>query len=180
MTDASLIPADLVVTGVGVRPASGWLVDSGLELSGGGVAVDSDGRSSDPRVFAVGDIAARHSPRLGERVHSGHWDEALNGAAAVARTIVGQPLGVDRVPYFWSDQFGRKVQYVGQHRPGDRVVFREHDDPAKWGVAWVDHAGHLTGHLNVGFPRSMVRARAALESGAVVDPEAITRLDAGL
>jgi len=178
--DGSLVPADLVVSGVGVRPAVGWLQDSGLELTAGGVAVDGDGRTSDPHVFAVGDVASRHSPRLGERVHSGHWDEAVNGATAVANAVLGRPQGTDRVPYFWSDQFGRKVQYVGQHGALDTAVLREHDDPEKWGVAWLAEDGRLTAHLNVGFPRAMVRARAALEAGKVVDPAAITRLDAEL
>src|SRR5690606_24738223 len=133
-------------------------------------------RTSDPRVFAVGDVAARWSPRLGERVHSGHWDEAVNGAAAVAHAVLGKATSDDRVPYFWSDQFGRKVQYVGQHRPTDRVVFREHDDPEKWGVAWLDEDDRLTAHLNVGFPKAMVRARAAVASGKAVDASTLTQL----
>lgn len=180
LRDQTLAPADLVVTGVGVRPAVGWLAESGLELAGGGVAVDGDGRTSDPAVFAVGDVAARWSPRLGARVHAGHWDEAVNGASAVAQTIVGAAAGADRVPYFWSDQFGRKVQYVGQHGPADRAVLREHDDPEKWGVAWLAEDGRLTAHLNVGYPKAMVQARVAVEEQRRVDDEAVRRLDAAL
>jgi NADPH-dependent 2,4-dienoyl-CoA reductase/sulfur reductase-like enzyme len=176
--DDTVVPADLVVTGLGVRPATGWLATSGLELDGG-VAVDSDRRTSDPNVYAVGDVAARWSPRYAARVTGGHWDEAVNGPGAAAAAIVGAPKGVDDIPYFWSDQFGRKIQYVGQHAPSDRAVFRQHaTDPAKWGVAWLSSDDRLTAHLSVGFPKAVVRARAAIEDRRQVDLRALGSLDA--
>ncbi|MGC9667608.1 NAD(P)/FAD-dependent oxidoreductase [Planosporangium sp. 12N6] len=179
LADASTVAADVVVTGVGARPALGWLADSGLEIDGG-IAVDADRRTSDPNVYAVGDVAARWSARYGARVHSGHWDEAANGPAAVAAAIMGAPKAADDVPYFWSDQFGRKVQYVGQHRAADRVILREDEDPEKWAVAWVAPDGRLTAHLSVGFPRSMVQARAAIQDGRTIDAEAIRSLRTAL
>ena len=156
------VPADVVLTGVGVRAKTDWLEKAGLVVEAGGIAVDADRRTSDPAVFAVGDIAARWSDRFGERIHSGHWDEASTGPALVAAAIMGTPRGTDEVPYFWSDQFGRKIQYVGQHSHRDRVVLREHSDPNKWGAAWVDEEGRITAHLSVAFPRAMLQARAAI------------------
>ena len=170
LADGELIGADVVVTGVGVRAETGWLAEAGLVVESGAVSVDMDRRTSDPFVFAVGDVAARWSDLLGQRVHAGHWDEAVNGAVAAASAIMGTPKAVDDVPYFWSDQFGRKLQYVGQHRPDDRVTLREHDDPARWGAAWTDAEGRLTAHLSVGFPRAMVQARAAIAERRIVDP----------
>lgn len=170
LADGELVPADVVVTGVGVRAETGWLADAGLAVECGALAVDADRRTSDPHVFAVGDVAARWSDVLGQRVHPGHWDEAVNGALAAARAIVGTPKASDDIPYFWSDQFGRKLQYVGQHRPADRVLIREHDDPGRWGAAWVDVDGRLTAHLSVSFPRAMVQARAAIAERRIIDP----------
>ncbi|MET8217166.1 NAD(P)/FAD-dependent oxidoreductase [Streptomyces hirsutus] len=169
LADGELIPADAVVTGVGVRADTDWLARAGLAVEAGGVAVDADRRTSDPHVFAVGDVAARWSDLLGRRVHPGHWDEAVNGALAAAGSIVGTPKSADDVPYFWSDQFGRKLQYVGQRHPGDRVFLREHDDPERWGAAWIDAEGRLSAHLSVGFPRSMVQARVAIAERRIID-----------
>ncbi|GAA1637919.1 FAD-dependent oxidoreductase [Georgenia ruanii] len=171
LDDGELVPADVVLTAVGVRPETAWLAGSGLVIGPAGVPVDADRRTSDPNVYAVGDVASRWSDRLGAPVHGGHWDEAASGPTAVAATILGTPRGADEVPYFWSDQFGRKVQYVGQHRPEDTVVLREHADPEKWGAAWLDTEGRITAHLSIGFPRSMVQARAALAERRVIDPE---------
>lgn len=180
LVGGELVPADTVLTAIGVRPEVGWLAHSGLEMAAGGVAVDSDRRTSDPHVYAIGDAAARWSDSLAARVHSGHWDEAVNGAIAVAATIVGKPQGLDEVPYFWSDQFGRKIQYVGQHRPSDTLVMRTHDDPAKWGAAWLDDHGRLTAHVSVGFPRAMVGARMAIQERRPIDPERCRDLAAAL
>lgn len=177
LVDGTMVPADLVVTGVGVRAVTEWLAGSGLELDHG-VAVDCDRRTSDNHVYAVGDVAARWSPRYSARVVGGHWDEAVNGPTAVAASIVGAPKGADDVPYFWSDQFGRKIQYVGQHGPEDRLVLREHDDPAKWGAAWVGADGELRAHLSVGAPRAMVNARQVIEEGRRMDMTSIGSLTA--
>ena len=175
LPDGSSIAADVVVTGVGVRPATQWLTGSGLELDRG-VLVDCDRRTSDAHVYAVGDIASRWSPRYQSRVVGGHWDEAIHGPTAAAAAIVGAPKGIDDVPYFWSDQFGRKIQYVGQHSPDDHLVLRTSDDPAKWGAAWVGPDGVLRAHLSVGAPRAMANARAAIDQARRVDVESIRSL----
>ena len=171
LDEGERIPADLVVTGVGVRPQTDWLEKAGLLVDAGGVAVDAERRTSDPHVYAVGDLAARWSDRIDGRVHSGHWDEAANGPAVVAASIMGTSRSVDEVPYFWSDQFGRKIQYVGQHRRTDRVVIRRKADSDRWGAAWLDGDGRITAHLSVSFPKSMVQARAAIAQGRVVDAD---------
>lgn len=170
LADGELIATDVVLTAVGARAETAWLESAGLEVTGAGVAVGADHRTSDPKVYAVGDIACRWSDRLGRRVNNGHWDEAVSGPAAVAASIMGLPPAPEDVPYFWSDQFGRKIQYVGQHAEADSVLVRQHEDPDKWAVAWLDAMGRLTAHLSVGFPRSLVQARAAIADGRLIDP----------
>lgn len=180
LTDGTVIEADVVVTGVGVRPDVDWLAGSGLDIDRG-IVVDEFLRTDDPSIFAVGDVAARWSPRFDARLGCEHWDEARTGPAAVAATILNpdEPKAFDPVPYFWSDQFGHKIQFVGRRSESDDMVFRDSDD-GKWGVAWFDATGTLTAHLSVDSPRHMVQARMAIDRGAVVDPDAIRALSAPL
>ena len=180
LTDGTLLPTDAVVVGVGARADLDWLADAGLEVDRQGVCVDSDRRTSDPKIYAVGDIASRWSNRLSQRIHTGHWDEATTGAAVVAGSIMQSRKGDDDIPYFWSDQFGCKIQYVGQHRQDDRLVVREHPTTDRWGAVWVDSSNRVTAHLSVGFPRAMVQARTAIAEGREVDTEALTDLTARL
>ncbi len=166
------IDADIVVAGIGVRPDTAWLDDSGLKIDRG-VVVDEYLRTSDPHVFAVGDVAVRWSPRADDRLLAEHWDDARTGPDAIARTLTGDELVAhDPVPYFWSDQFGHKLQYVGHHGPGDSPVIREGDD-GKWAVAWLDENGVLTAHLSIDNPRLMIGARAAITTGVRPDPDAL-------
>jgi 3-phenylpropionate/trans-cinnamate dioxygenase ferredoxin reductase subunit len=163
------LAADVVVTAVGVRPATGWLAGSGLELDNG-VAVDGGLRASAPGVFAAGDCAAFWSARYGRRIRFEHWDVALHAPEVVAANLLGGDEAYDPVPYFWSEQFGRMVQYVGYHGKADRLLYR--GDPAadqRWGAAWLD-GDRLTALLTVGLPRDLLQGRRVIGSGAAVDP----------
>jgi 3-phenylpropionate/trans-cinnamate dioxygenase ferredoxin reductase subunit len=161
------LPADVVVTAIGVRPAVAWLDGSGIELENG-IAVDGQLRASVPGVFAVGDCAAFWSGRYGRRLRFEHWDVALHAPAVVAANIVGGSEAYDPVPYFWSEQFGRMVQYVGFHGSADQLVWRGDPAAEKWAVAWL--AGdRLVALLTVGRPRDLLQGRRVIEAGAPVD-----------
>ncbi len=108
------LEADLVVTAVGVRPNTGWLDGSGVDL-GNGIVVDSQLHASVPGVYAAGDCAAFWSGRYGRRLRVEHWDTALHSPRVAAANALGAGQDYDPVPYFWSEQFGRMVQYVGHH-----------------------------------------------------------------
>ncbi|MDI2027729.1 FAD-dependent oxidoreductase [Saccharopolyspora sp. TS4A08] len=172
--DGSHLPADVVVAGVGVRPQTDWLSGSGVEVDRG-VVVDEHLRTTRPGVYAVGDVAARWSVRWNKRLRVEHWDDARTGPDVAAAVILGgdagpDPLPVhDPVPYFWSDQFGHKIQYVGQHGAEDSVVVRGRGS-AKWGAAWLAPDGTLNAHLSVDQPKQMIHARAAIDAGAKPDP----------
>jgi len=163
-----LLPADLVVTAVGVRPAVSWLANSAIRLDNG-VAVDAQLRTSVPGVFAVGDCASFWSGRYQRQLRFEHWDVALHAPEVAAANILGGDAAYDPVPYFWSEQFGRMLQYVGWHGTGDRLIWR--GDPAgpRWAVCWL--AGdRLVAALTVGLPRDLLQARRLIEAGGLADP----------
>ena len=106
-----------------------------------GVAVDEGLRASVPGVFAAGDCAAFWSRRYGRRIRVEHWDSAIHAPEVVAANILGGEERYDPVPYFWSEQFGRMVQYCGQHTAADRLIWRGDTDGRDWTACWLAGAG---------------------------------------
>jgi len=127
------VPADLAIIGVGIEPVTDLAVAGGLTVDNG-VVTDERLRTSDPDVYAAGDVASSHHPILGHRLRVEHWANALNGGPAAALSMLGGDIVYDRMPYFFSDQYesGPSIgmEYSGWCMPGgyDRVVFR--GDPA--------------------------------------------------
>ncbi|MGW1227886.1 NAD(P)/FAD-dependent oxidoreductase [Streptomyces sp. NPDC001515] len=179
LADGRTLPADAVVVGIGARPATRWLAGSGIALGpDGSVTADASLRTSLPDVYAVGDCASFPSARYGERLLVHHWDNALQGPRTVAAAVTADPEAggdapvYDPVPYFWSEQFGRFVQYAGHHAGADAVVRRgDPEDPA-WSVCWL-RSGALVAVLAVGRPRDLAQGRRLLESGAELDPDRV-------
>ena len=161
------LEADEIVTAVGVRPDTGWLESSPVTLDNG-VAVDDQLRASASGVYAVGDCAAFWSGRFGRRMRTEHWDTALRAPATLAANLTGDTMRYDPVPYFWSEQFGRMLQYVGDHRGADRLVWRGPADAPHWAACWLA-AGRLVAVLTVGLPRDLQQGRRLIGSGAEVD-----------
>ncbi|MFD1658510.1 NAD(P)/FAD-dependent oxidoreductase [Streptomyces caeni] len=175
LDDGSRVPADAVVVGIGARPATAWLAGSGIALGvHGEVLADEHLRASEPDVYAVGDCASFPSGRYEERLLVHHWDNALQGPRAVAANIVGEaPVAYDPVPYFWSEQFGRFVQYVGHHASADTTVWRGDPEGAAWTVCWL-RSGRLVGLLAVGRPRDLAQGRRLIESGVPMNPDVLS------
>ncbi|WP_407344932.1 NAD(P)/FAD-dependent oxidoreductase [Pengzhenrongella phosphoraccumulans] len=125
LADGTTVPADLVVVGVGIAPVVTLAADAGLAVSDG-VDVDEHLRTADPAVFAAGDVANALHPTLGRRLRVEHWENARRQGALAARSMLGQDVVFDRLPYFFSDQYELGMEYVGYVAPGasDRVVFR--------------------------------------------------------
>ncbi|MFI8361266.1 NAD(P)/FAD-dependent oxidoreductase [Streptomyces sp. NPDC085612] len=172
LADGRALPADAVVVGIGARPDTGWLAGSGVDLGpDGSVTADAWLRTSLPGVYAVGDCASFPSARHGERLLVHHWDNALQGPKAVAANILagGPAVAYDPVPYFWSEQFGRFVQYAGHHGEADTMLLR--GDPAQeaWSVCWL-RDGALVAVLAVGRPRDLAQGRRLVETALPVDP----------
>jgi NADPH-dependent 2,4-dienoyl-CoA reductase/sulfur reductase-like enzyme len=168
LQDGERVAADTVLVAVGARPETAWLEGSGLELTPrGAVAVNGGLRTSRPGVLAVGDCAAWDSVRYATRMHVEHWDNALRAPATAAANLLGGDERYDPVPYFWSEQWGRMVQYAGHHPAGERVVMREGDD-GRWAAFWLV-GDRLVAALTVDRPRDLVQARHLMESAHPVD-----------
>ena len=172
LADGRLLPAGAVVVGIGARPATGWLAGSGIGLGpDGAITADEYLRTSLPDVYAVGDCASFPSARYGERLLVHHWDNALQGPRTVAANVVGEaPQVYDPVPYFWSEQFGRFVQYAGHHAAADTMVWRGDPAGASWSVLWL-REGALVALLAVGRARDLAQGRKLILSGARLDPD---------
>ncbi|MGW0467312.1 NAD(P)/FAD-dependent oxidoreductase [Streptomyces sp. NPDC003027] len=175
LADGRTLPADAVVVGIGARPATDWLDGSGIALdAGGAITADDRLRTSLPDVYAVGDCASFPSARYEERLLVHHWDNALQGPRTVAADIIGEtPRVYDPVPYFWSEQFGRFVQYAGHHTGADELVRRGDPAGASWSVLWL-RAGVLVALLAVGRPRDLAQGRKLIEAGMRVALERAT------
>ncbi|HTM84121.1 MAG TPA: FAD/NAD(P)-binding oxidoreductase, partial [Mycobacterium sp.] len=147
LSDGAEISTDLVVVGIGSHPATGWLDSSGIELDNG-VLCDAVGRTSAPNVWALGDVASWRD-QSGHQVRVEHW----SNVAEQARVVVPAILGHDNpspvvVPYFWSDQYGIKIQCLGEPAATDTVHLIE-DDGRKF-LAYYERDGVLVGVVGAG------------------------------
>ena len=123
--DGTELRADAVVVGVGVRPNVALAEAAGLAVDNG-VVVDQALRSSDPRIYAAGDIANAYHPLYGTHLRVEHWATALHSGPAAARSMLGAEVVYDRLPYFYTDQYDLGMEYTGHAPPGgyDTVVVR--------------------------------------------------------
>ncbi len=165
LTDGTVLEADLVVVGIGSRPATDWLVGSGIALDNG-VACDEVGRTSEPHVWALGDVASWRDA-AGHQVRVEHWSNVADQARVMVPAILGQdPPEVATVPYFWSDQYDVKIQCLGEPAPGD-TVHVAYDDGRKF-LAFYERDGILVGVVGGGMPGKVMKVRAKIAAGAPI------------
>ncbi|MEU0398953.1 FAD-dependent oxidoreductase [Streptomyces sp. NPDC006197] len=173
-------PAHAVLAAIGAAPRTALAENAGLALvdraDGGGIAVDESLRTSDPDIYAAGDVAAAHHPLLHTRLRVEHWANALNGGPAAARAMLGQRVSYDRVPYFFSDQYDLGMEYSGWAPPGtyDQVVVRGDTGKREFIAFWLKEGRVLAGmNVNVwdvtGPVQDLIRARTAVDPEALAD-----------
>lgn len=160
LSDGSSVEADLVVVGIGAAPETGWLEGSGLRLDDGVVC---DGFcAAAPGVFAAGDVARWHNPLFGEEMRVEHWSNAVEQGSYVAERLAGTDLGAQPfapVPFFWSDQYGVKIQFAGRMRPDDEVRLVAGSLAERKFTALYGRAGRLSGVLAWSRPRDLAKYR---------------------
>ncbi|MFJ7159576.1 NAD(P)/FAD-dependent oxidoreductase [Streptomyces sp. NPDC101118] len=171
-------PAHAVLAAIGAAPRTALAEAAGLVLAdradGGGIAVDASLRTSDPDVFAAGDVAAAQHPLLGHRLRVEHWANALNGGPAAARAMLGQEVAYDRVPYFFSDQYDMGMEYSGYAPPGsyDEVVIRGDVAKREFIAFWLAE-GRVIAGLNMNVWDVTESIQALIRTGARPGGEAL-------
>ena len=165
LTDGDVLDADLVVIGIGSRPATDWLVGSGVAIDNG-VLCDSGGRTSEPHVWALGDVASWQDA-AGHQVRVEHWSNVAEQARVLVPAMLGEePPTVVVVPYFWSDQYDVKIQCLGEPEATD-VVHVVADDGRKF-LAYYERDGVLVGVVGGGMPGKVMKARAKIAGGVPI------------
>ncbi|OIJ28583.1 NAD(P)/FAD-dependent oxidoreductase [Nocardioides luteus] len=170
-TSVGEIPADIVLVAVGAAPATSLAADAGLEV-GDGIVVDERLRTSDPRVFAAGDVALAQHTVLGPlRVE--HWDNAIKQGRLAARTMLGKEGTYDWQPYFFTDQFEFSMEYVGRSAPEDEVLLRGDTERDEF-IAYWRRGATVTAGMNVGIWDVNDKLRELV--GTEADPDQLTDL----
>ena len=166
--DGTVIEADVVVVGVGVRPNTEWLEGSGLTLDNGVVCDESC--LAAPGVVAAGDVARWPNLMFGETMRVEHWDNAVEqGVHAARRLLSGNAEPYAPVPWFWSDQFDRKIQLAGRTRPDDQTeIVTGSLDERRFATAY-GRDGKLVGILGFNRPRHVMQYRQLITDGASWD-----------
>lgn len=177
--DGSAYPADLVIVGIGVVPNAELAAESGIACDDG-IAVDEHCRTSDPRVYAIGDCASHPSPRYGRRIRLESVDNAFEQAKTAAANMCDREVVHDKVPWFWSDQYELKLQIVGLAQGYDRAVLR--GDPAGRAFSCcylrgdellaLDAVNHIKDYMAA---RKLIAERARFDVAKLADPAVVLK-----
>jgi 3-phenylpropionate/trans-cinnamate dioxygenase ferredoxin reductase subunit len=169
LADGTRLAADVVLAGIGARPNVEWLAGSGIAIDGG-VVTDASCATNLPGVVATGDCAVSFSPHAGRHVRSEHWTHAFEQPATAAATLLagGSRVPADRpaVPYFWSDQYGVRIQFAGHREAGDAVRVVEGDPEQRSFLAVYERDGHPVAVLGMNQPKLFTRWRRQLRAAS--------------
>jgi 3-phenylpropionate/trans-cinnamate dioxygenase ferredoxin reductase component len=177
LVDGTLIPADAVIVGVGITPNIGLAADAGLAVDNG-VLVDARLQTSDPDIFAAGDVANAFHPHYDKHLRVEHWSNARHQPRAAAKAMLGQEVSYDRVPYFYTDQYDLGMEYAGYVEPEgyDRVVFRGDVRGREFIAFWLGADGRVLAGMNVNIwdvndtLMELVRTARPVDVAALEDP----------
>ncbi|HEV3226200.1 MAG TPA: FAD-dependent oxidoreductase, partial [Acidimicrobiales bacterium] len=163
LSDGTTVETDVAVVGVGVTPNTDWLEGSGLTLDNGVVCDESC--LAAPNVVAAGDVARWPNRRFGELMRVEHWENAQEQGAHAARRLLGHVEAYEPVPWFWSDQYDRKIQLAGTSRADDDVRIVDGSVAERRFVAIYGRAGRLVGVLGMNRPRAVMEYRQLIAAG---------------
>jgi NADPH-dependent 2,4-dienoyl-CoA reductase/sulfur reductase-like enzyme len=178
LADGSLVDADVVVVGIGVVPVTDWLEGSGLELRDG-VVCDEFLSCGAPGVYAAGDLVRWPNALYGEEMRVEHWSNASEQGGIAAKNLLAERRGADRtayapVPFFWSDQYDRRIQFLGRASADDSVEVVTGSIADRSFVALYHRDGRFRGVLGMNQPKAVMGYRKLLEAAAGID-EALER-----
>lgn len=176
LSDGSTLTADIVIEGIGLIPEDELAREAGLDCPGG-IATDACGRTSDPAIFACGDVALFTLPGEARPLRLESWKNASDQGALTAKAILGKDAEYTAVPWFWSDQYGRNIQILGliDRAPGEPV----RRDAPNGGITWLwEGDGLLKGCVAIDQPMDIKVAQRIMERGIRVERAALA--DAGI
>jgi 3-phenylpropionate/trans-cinnamate dioxygenase ferredoxin reductase subunit len=180
LADGTHLEVDAVVVGIGAAPNTDLAAAAGLEVEDG-VRVDAGLRTSDPDIFAAGDVASAYHPLLGTHIRVEHWANALNQPAVAARAMLGQEVAYDRLPYFYTDQYDLGMEYTGYIPPdhNDDVVVRGDLGSRHFIAFWLDD-GKVAAGMNVNIWDVTDQIKALIGSGGTIDRDKLADPDVPL
>ena len=168
LRDGREIRADLAVVGIGLAPDTGLAQACGLEVADG-VVTDAQGRTSDPHIFAAGDVANHPNPYTGTRLRLESWANAQNQARIAAKAALGHPDEYREIPWFWSDQYGTNLQILGMPPPDVAPAIRRYDDRRQTLFFVVN--GQLRGAIALNAGRDIRTIKRWMQTGALPAPQ---------
>ena len=180
LADGTHVPADAVIVGVGITPNVQLAEAASLEVRNG-IVTDARLQTSDPDIYAAGDVASAYHPVLGKHIRVEHWFNALSQPQAAARAMLGQDAVYDKIPYFYTDQYDLGMEYAGYVEPGgyDLVVFRG-DVPEREFIAFWLSGGRVLAGMNVNIWDVNDTIQAVVRGGASVDAARLADVDVPL
>lgn len=157
-------PADVVVVGIGALPNIEWLAGSGVDYDLRGVWTDAGGATNIPQVVAAGDCTFSYCPYAGVDLRQEHWTNAMQQPAAAVESLLGRTVTAARpsAPYFWSDQYGARLQFAGHRLPDDAVEIVEGDLDSRRFVAGYRRRGELVAVFAMSQPKLFGKWRRQL------------------
>jgi 3-phenylpropionate/trans-cinnamate dioxygenase ferredoxin reductase subunit len=176
LADGTVIDAASVLIAIGARPDTALAAAAGLAVDNG-VLVDASLRTSDPDIYAAGDIANAEHPFYGRRIRVEHWANALNQPATAAASMLGQDASYDELPYFYTDQYDLGMEYLGLPDADAEVVIRGDRTGREFIAFWLDAAGRVQAGMNVNVwdvvepIKALIRSRQPVDAKRLADPD---------
>jgi 3-phenylpropionate/trans-cinnamate dioxygenase ferredoxin reductase subunit len=174
LADGTRIEADAVVAGIGAVPRISLAADAGLEVTDG-IVTTAALRTSDPDIFAAGDVASAYHPLLGRHIRVEHWANALKQPAVAAAAMLGKDASYEELPYFYTDQYDLGMEYVGHVGDGyDQMVVRGDVEAREFVAFWLKE-GRVQAGMNVNIwnvtdsIKHLIRSGHPVTAGALAD-----------
>jgi 3-phenylpropionate/trans-cinnamate dioxygenase ferredoxin reductase component len=174
LRDGSTVTADAVLVAVGAKPNVELAEQAGLSMGDGGILVDASLCTSDPDIYAVGDIAAAEHPLFSTRIRTEHWANALKQPAVAAAGMLGNPGEYAELPYFFTDQYDLGMEYVGHAPNFERVAFRGDVAGREFVAFWLDGENRVLAGMNVNVWDVLDDVKALIRSKTPVDVDKLT------
>jgi 3-phenylpropionate/trans-cinnamate dioxygenase ferredoxin reductase subunit len=172
LSSGERLAADFVIVGIGAAPEVGLARDAGLDV-GQGIRTDAALRTSHPDVFAAGDVAESFHPLYGRRLRVEHWANALHGGPVAARSMLGQDVVHDRIPYFYTDQYELGMEFSGDIEGYDEIVYRGEPESLEFIVYWL-REGRVIAGMNVNVWDVVDEIQELIRSRVIVDQKELS------